>query len=149
MQLEKKKTFYIFGKIPTPFWRLTLVNVWGKRFKLPTLTHERFLTIYHSCKMFFWYLPNWTSTDLWCVVLYVTYSTTHQRSLEVQFSRYKKKPFCRSDIWSKISHVLVLAAWNVFPIHSLNYELASTFQTSFLVFMTLGIPHRGLLSARA
>ena len=29
-------------------------------------------TIDHSCKIFFWYLPNWTSTDLWCVVLYVT-----------------------------------------------------------------------------
>ena len=26
----------------------------------------------HSCKIFFWYLPNWTSTDLWCVVLYYT-----------------------------------------------------------------------------
>ena len=49
----------------------------------------------------------------------VTYSTTtHQRSVEVQFGRYKKI-FCRSDIWPKISHVLVMAAWNVFPIHSL------------------------------
>ena len=41
-------------------------------------------------KCFFLYLPNWTSTDLWCVVLYVTYSTTHQRSVEVQFGRYQK-----------------------------------------------------------
>ena len=46
-----------------------LVNVWGKRFMLPQLTHESFLTIDHSCKVFFWYLPNWTSTNLWCVVL--------------------------------------------------------------------------------
>ena len=38
----------------------TVVNVWGKRFKLPKLT------------------------------LYVTYSTTHQRSVEVQFGRYQK-----------------------------------------------------------
>ena len=30
-----------------------------------------------------------------------------------------KKIFCRSDLWPKSSHVLVLAAWNVFPIHSL------------------------------
>ena len=30
-----------------------------------------------------------------------------------------KKMFCRSDLWSKSSHVLVVAAWNVFPIHSL------------------------------
>ena len=27
------------------------------------LTHERFLTKDHSCKIFFWYLPNWTSTN--------------------------------------------------------------------------------------
>ena len=62
----------------------------GKTFQAAQLTHERFLTIDHSCKIFFWYLPNWTSTDLWCVVLYVTYSTTHQRSVEVQFGRYQK-----------------------------------------------------------
>ena len=31
----------------------TLANVWGKRFKLPQLTHESFLTIDHSCKIFF------------------------------------------------------------------------------------------------
>ena len=30
-----------------------------------------------------------------------------------------KKIFCRSDLWSKISHVLVMAALNVFPINSL------------------------------
>ena len=30
-----------------------LVNVWGKRFKLPQLTHESFLTIYHSAKLNF------------------------------------------------------------------------------------------------
>ena len=60
-------------------WRgVWVVNLWGKRFKLPQQTHESFLTIDHSCKMFFWHLPNWTSTELWCVVLYVTYSTTHQ-----------------------------------------------------------------------
>ena len=70
--------------------RLTVVNVWGKRFKLPWLTHERFLTIYHFCKIFFWYLQNWTSTDLWCVVLYVMSSTTHQRFVEVLFGRYQK-----------------------------------------------------------
>ena len=56
---------------------LSLVYVWGKRFKLPQLTHESFLTIDHSCKIFFWYLPNWTSTNPWCVVLYATYSTTN------------------------------------------------------------------------
>ena len=92
--------------------RLLVVNVWGKRFKLPQLTHERFFTIDHPCKIFFWYLPNWTSTDLWCVVLYVTYSTTHQRSVEVQFGRYQKI-FCRRDLWSKIYCVLVA---DIFPI---------------------------------
>ena len=94
---------------------LRVVNVWGNRFKLPQLTHESFLTIDHSCKTFFWYLLNWTSTNLWCVELYVTYSTTHQRSsVEVQFGRYQK-----NTLQSKSSHVLVVAAWNVFPIHSL------------------------------
>ena len=29
------------------------LNVWGKRFKLPQLTHESNLTIDHSCKIFF------------------------------------------------------------------------------------------------
>ena len=40
----------------------------GKTFQAAQLTHERFLTIDHSCKIFFWDLPNWTSTDPWCVV---------------------------------------------------------------------------------
>ena len=47
---------------------LPVVNVWGKRFKLPQLTHESFLAIDDSCKIFFWYLPNWTfteSTEFW------------------------------------------------------------------------------------
>ena len=65
------------GVLSTEFncLREALVNVWGKRFKLPQLTHESFLTIDRWCKIFFWYLPNWTSTNLWCVVLYATYST--------------------------------------------------------------------------
>ena len=46
---------------------IALVNVWGKRFKLPQLTHKSFLTIDHSCKISFWYLPNWTFTNLWYV----------------------------------------------------------------------------------
>ena len=80
--------------------RLEVVNVWGKRFKLPQLTHESLLTTDHSCKLFFWYLPNWTSTDLWFVVLYITFS--------------------RSGLWLKISHVLdSCASWNVFPTSSI------------------------------
>ena len=81
------------------------MKVWGKRFKLPQLTHESFLTIYHSCKIFFWYLPNWTSTDLWCVVLYVTYSTTRQRSVEVQFGRYQKNILQEWSMIKKLSCV--------------------------------------------
>ena len=101
----------------------------GKTFQAAQLTHERFLTIDHSCKIFFWYLPNWTSMDLWCVVLYVTYSTTHQRSVEVQFGRYKKKMFCRSDLtdlWSKISHMLVVQLETFSPYihycHAMAYQ---------------------------
>ena len=34
-----------------------------------------------------------------------------------------KKIFCRSDLWPKSSHVVVVAAWNVFPILSLMTDL--------------------------
>ena len=85
--------------------KLSVVNVWGKRFKLPQLTHESFLAIDNSCKIFFWYLPNWTSTDLWCVVLYVTHSTTNQRSVEVQFGRYQKNISQVSSMAKKLSCV--------------------------------------------
>ena len=44
----------------------------GKTFQAAQLTHERFLTIDNSFK------------------IYLTYSTTHQRSVEVQFGRYQK-----------------------------------------------------------
>ena len=90
----------------------------GKTFQAAQLTHERFLTIDHSCKIFFWYLPNWTSTDLWCVVLYVTYCTTHQRSVEVQLGRYQKNIL---QEWSMVKNLSCVscAVWNVFPINSL------------------------------
>ena len=84
---------------------LSVVNVWGKRFKLPQLLHESFLTIDYSCKIFFWHLPNWTSTELWCVVLYVTYSTTHQRLVEVQFGRYQKNVLQEWSMVKKLSSV--------------------------------------------
>ena len=38
----------------------------GKTFQATHLTHETFLTIDHSGKTFFWYLPK-CSTHLWCV----------------------------------------------------------------------------------
>ena len=104
---------------------LSLVYVWGKRFKLPQLTHESFLTIDHSCKIFFWYLPNWTSTNLWCVVLYVTYSTTHQRSVEVQFGRYQKNILQEGSMVKNLSCVSC-AAWNVFPVNSLGEGTSSS-----------------------
>ena len=74
-----------------------------KTFQAAQLTHERFLTVDHSCKIFFWYLPNWTSTDLWCVVLYVAYSTTHQRLVEVQFGRYQKNILQEWSMVKKLS----------------------------------------------
>ena len=58
-------------------------------------------------KCFFWYLPNWTSTNLWFVVLYATYSTTHQRLVEVQFGRYQKnilQEWCRVKELSCVSY---------------------------------------------
>ena len=65
-------------------------------------------------------MPNWTSTDLWCVVLYVIYSTTHQRSVEVQFGRYKKKRNILHE-WSMVKNLSCVscAAWKVSPINSL------------------------------
>ena len=77
----------------------------GKSFQAAQLTHERFLTIDHSCKIFFWYLPNWTSTDLWYVVLYGTYSTTHQRLVEVQFGRYQNNILQEWSMVKKLSCV--------------------------------------------
>ena len=108
---------------------MCIVNVWGKHLKLPQLTHESFLTIDHSCKIFFWYLPNWTSTNLWCVVLYATYSTTHQRSVEVQFGKYQKNIL---QEWSMVKNLSCVscATWNVFLINSLVavwWETVSTF----------------------
>ena len=52
------------------------------------------------------------------VVLYVTYSTTHQRLVEVQFGRYQKNIL---QEWSMVKNLSCAscAAWNVFAINSL------------------------------
>ena len=42
-----------FGLFSNYVRSLRVVNVWEKRFKLQQLTHESFLTIDHSCKIFF------------------------------------------------------------------------------------------------
>ena len=106
------------AKVDTVSHHTATNEVMGKTFQAAQLTHERFLTMDHSCKIFFWYLPNWTSTDLWCVVLYVKYSTTHQRSVEVQFGRYQKNIL---QEWSMVKNLSCVscAAWNIFPINSL------------------------------
>ena len=59
----------------------------GKTFQAAQLTHERFLTIDHACKLNF-HRPLVCSTIQ--NIQYSTYSTTHQRSMEVQFGRYQK-----------------------------------------------------------
>ena len=46
----RKQIGHISGK---EMVEMPLVNVWGKRFKLPQLTHESFLAIDDSCKIFF------------------------------------------------------------------------------------------------
>jgi hypothetical protein len=56
-----------------------------KTFQAAQLTHERFLTIDHSFKIFF----DICQTEL-SQTSGVTYSTTHQRLAKVQFGRYKK-----------------------------------------------------------
>jgi len=35
----------------------------GKTFQAAQLSHKIFLTLDHSCEIFFWYLINWTSTE--------------------------------------------------------------------------------------
>ena len=79
------------------------MNVWAKRFKLPQLTHKSFLTIDHS------------DICTWHIVL-------HTRGWWKFSLADIKKIFCRSHLWPKSSCVLVVAAWNVFPIHSLFWE---------------------------
>ena len=112
----------------------------GEKFQAAQLTHERFLTIDHSCKIFFWYLPNWTFTDLWCVVLYVIYSTTHQRLVEVQLGRYRKNIL---QEWSMVKNLSCVrcAAWNVFPINSLLQPtpaaLVQTWKNVFTIILRL------------
>ena len=47
-QHRGRSTDIFFG-----WFLMTVVNVWGKRLKLPKLSHESFLTIDDSCKIFF------------------------------------------------------------------------------------------------
>ena len=59
----------VISNLATTCWRQLVVfaltsEFMGKMFQAAQLTHKRFLTIDHSCKIFFLYLPNWTSTDL-------------------------------------------------------------------------------------
>ena len=42
---------------------LTTNKFRGETFQAAQLTHERFLTLDHSCEIFFWYLPNWSFTE--------------------------------------------------------------------------------------
>ena len=74
-------------------------------FKIGTLTHERFLTIDHSSNLF-WYLSNWTSTNFWCVVVVCSIIRNITRGPWKFIFVDIKNIFCRSDLWSKISHVL-------------------------------------------
>ena len=48
-----KKLMSLWKRVVTSIIWLTLVNVWGKLFKVPQLTHESFLTLHQSCKIFF------------------------------------------------------------------------------------------------
>ena len=93
----------------------------GKTFEAAQLTHERFLTIDHYCKIFVCTAKLNFHQPLWCVVLYVTYRNTHQRSVEVQFARYQKNIL---QEWSLVKNFSCIscAAWNVFPINSLDWQ---------------------------
>ena len=79
----------------------------GKRFQAAQLTHERFVTIDHSFKTFFWYLPNRTS------MLRILYSTNTIGWWKFSYILQE---------WSMVkNHSCVsCAAWNVFPVNSLH-----------------------------
>jgi hypothetical protein len=80
----------------------------GKTFQAAQLTHERFLTRDHSCKNIFFDI---CQTEL-------KYRNTHQRSVEVQFCRYKKNIL---QEWSMVKNFSCVscATWIVFPVNSL------------------------------
>ena len=62
----------------------------GKTFQAAmTCQHMRDFWPYITPAKYFFYIckTELPRTDLWCVVLDVTYSTTHQRSVEVQLSQ--------------------------------------------------------------
>ena len=91
----------------------------GKTFQAAQLTHERFLTIDYSCKILFWYLPNWTSSDL-SVYYYMLRIVLHTRgpwkfSLADTYQKYILLE------WSMVKNLSCVscAAWNVFPINLL------------------------------
>ena len=69
----------------------------GKTFQAAQLTHERFLTVDHSCKIF-----SLISAQL---NFHRTFSTTHQRSVEVQFGRYQKNILQDGSMVKKLSWV--------------------------------------------
>ena len=109
---------------------LWIVNLWKNVSSCTTNTWEIFD---HGSLLqnIFWYLPNWTSTNLWCVVLYVTYSATHYRGwLKFSLADNKKK----FQEWSMVKNLswVSCAAWNVFSINSLMPGISSlTVTTSF------------------
>ena len=80
----------------------------GKTFQAAQLTHERFLTIDHSL------LQN---------IFLISAKLIFHRPLVCSTIRILwkfsladiKKIFCRSDLWSKISHVLVVQLEKFFP----------------------------------
>ena len=65
---------------------LWVVNVWGKHFKLPQLTHESFLTIDHSCKIFFSYLAAW---NVFPILSLVRVSTSYNIFFQVEHPKKK------------------------------------------------------------
>ena len=90
----------------------------GKTFQAAQLTHERFLTIDHSCKIFFLISAKLNfHGPLVCITICYLYSTTHQRLVEVQFGRYQKNIL---QEWSMVKNLSCVscAAWNVFTINS-------------------------------
>jgi hypothetical protein len=65
-----------------------------KTFQAAQLTHERFLTIDHSWKIIFWYLPNWTSTDLSPYLSALDFSNSPVWNIQLDFFPSLNWIFC-------------------------------------------------------
>ena len=84
-----------------------------------------------STKIFFdiW---NWTSTNLWCVVLYVTYSITYITEVSGSSVWQVSKKYCAGMIYGQKSLMCYVFPINSLLRHSVIWSVVDVAQTIFL-----------------